>query len=160
MKRTKRLITLLLTCVMVLGLAACGGNGGNTPNAPANNTKEPAANAPTDTKTDAPAEPAASGTKDFVVAMQADATSMDPHIGSNGASNQVLDEMYEALLTFDRETNVIPLLAKSWEVSEDGRTYTFQLNEGITFHDGEPFTAEAIRATYERGINKIGRAHV
>ena len=39
MKRTKRLITLLLTCVMVLGLAACGGNGGNTPNAPANNTK-------------------------------------------------------------------------------------------------------------------------
>lgn len=57
MKRTKRLITLLLTCVMVLGLAACGGNGGNTPNAPANNTKEPAANAPTDTKTDAPAEP-------------------------------------------------------------------------------------------------------
>ena len=153
MKRTKRLITLLLACVMVLGLAACGGNGGNTPNAPANNTKEPAANAPTDTKTDAPAEPAASGTKDFVVAMQADATSMDPHIGSNGASNQVLDEMYEALLTFDRETNVIPLLAKSWEVSEDGRTYTFQLNEGITFHDGEPFTAEAIRATYERGIN-------
>ena len=153
MKRTKRLITLLLACVMVLGLAACGGNGGNTPNAPANNTKEPAANAPTDTKTDAPAEPAASGSKDFVVAMQADATSMDPHIGSNGASNQVLDEMYEALLTFDRETNVIPLLAKSWEVSEDGRTYTFQLNEGITFHDGEPFTAEAIRATYERGIN-------
>ena len=153
MKRTKRLITLLLACVMVLGLAACGGNGGNTPNAPANNAKEPAANAPTDTKTDAPAEPAASGTKDFVVAVQADATSMDPHIGSNGASNQVLDEMYEALLTFDRETNVIPLLAKSWEVSEDGRTYTFQLNEGITFHDGEPFTAEAIRATYERGIN-------
>lgn len=153
MKRTKRLITLLLACVMVLGLAACGGNGGNTPNAPANNTKEPAANAPTDTKTDAPAEPAASGSKDFVVAMQADTTSLDPHIGSNGNSNQILNEMYECLLTFDADTNVIPLLAKEWSVSEDGRTYSFVLNEGITFHDGEPFTAEAVRATFERGIN-------
>ena len=153
MKRTKRLITLLLACVMVLGLAACGGGGGG--NTPANNAKEPAANTPADNKTDtpAPAEPSSSGTKDFVVAMQADTTSLDPHIGSNGNSNQILNEMYECLLTFDADTNVIPLLAKSWEVSEDGRTYTFQLNEGITFHDGEPFTAEAVRATFERGIN-------
>lgn len=78
---------------------------------------------------------------------------MDPHVGSNGASNQVLNEMYETLLTFDENTNVIPLLAKEWSVSEDGRSYTFILNEGITFHDGEPFNAESVKAVYDRGIN-------
>ncbi|MDE7243254.1 MAG: peptide ABC transporter substrate-binding protein [Oscillospiraceae bacterium] len=132
----KRLLPLLLAVVMALGLAACGG--GSTSGGTDANNASPGTS---------------SGTKDFVVAMQADATSMDPHIGSNGDSNQVLNEMYECLLTFDKDTNVIPLLAKSWEVSEDGRTYTFQLNEDITFHDGEPFTAEAVRATFERGIN-------
>lgn len=147
----KRVLTFLLAAVMLLSLAACGGNGGT--NAPANNT--PSGNAPAsnpEPSTGDPA-PASSGTKDFVVAMQADTTSLDPHIGSNGNSNQVLNEMYETLLTFDADTNVIPLLAKEWSVSEDGRTYSFVLNEGITFHDGEPFTAEAVRATYLRGMN-------
>ena len=147
----KRALTFLLAAVMLLSLAACGGNGGS--NAPAGNTpanNEPAA--PAEPSTSDPA-PASSGTKDFVVAMQADTTSLDPHIGSNGNSNQVLNEMYETLLTFDADTNVIPLLAKEWSVSEDGRTYSFVLNEGITFHDGEPFTAEAVRATYLRGMN-------
>lgn len=147
----KRALTFLLAAMMLLSLAACGGNGGS--NAPAGNTpanNEPAA--PAEPSTSDPA-PASSGTKDFVVAMQADTTSLDPHIGSNGNSNQVLNEMYETLLTFDADTNVIPLLAKEWSVSEDGRTYSFVLNEGITFHDGEPFTAEAVRATYLRGMN-------
>ena len=154
MKRTKRLITLLLAFVMVLGLVACGGSGGNNPSG----GNQPSSSNPDNTNTNTPSDSDApsgttTGTKDLVVAMQADATSLDPHIGSNGNSNQVLNEMYESLLTFDENTNVIPLLAKSWSVSEDGREYTFVLNEGITFHDGEPFNAEAVRATYERGIN-------
>ena len=60
--------------------------------------------------------------------------------------------MYETLLTFDEDTNVVPLLAKEWSVSEDGKSYTFVLNEGIKFHDGEPFNAESVRAVYDRGL--------
>ena len=77
---------------------------------------------------------------------------LDPHVSSNGVSNQVTNEMYETLLTFDEDTNVVPLLAKEWSVSEDGKAYTFVLNEGIKFHDGEPFNAESVRAVYDRGL--------
>lgn len=42
-------------------------------------------------------------------------------------------------------------LAKEWSMSDDGLSYTFVLNEGITFHDGEPFNAEAVIANWERG---------
>lgn len=51
---------------------------------------------------------------------------------------------------FDENLELKPLLAKSWTVSDDGLDYTFVLNEGIKFHDGEPFNAESIVANYER----------
>ena len=88
---------------------------------------------------------------DMVVAMQADATHLDPHVSSNGVSNQITNPMYETLLTFDEHTQVIPMLATGWEVSDDALTYTFTLREGVTFHDGEPFNAEAVKAVYVRG---------
>ncbi len=143
----KRALTFLLAAVMLLSMAACGGDN----SAPKDNS-----NAPADSAAPADAGKQTSGAKspdnDMVVAVLADATHLDPHVSSNGASNQITYEMYESLLTFDEDTNVIPSLAKEWSVSEDGRTYTFVLNEGIKFHDGEPFNAEAVKAVYERGL--------
>lgn len=138
----KKLFSLLLVCVMVLSLAACGTNS-SAPTDPADKTD----NAPSagDSNVKAP-------DNDLVIAVQADATHLDPHISSNGSSNTITDAMYETLLTFDEHTNVVPCLAKDWKVSEDGRTYTFTLNEGIKFHDGEPFNAEAVKAVYDRGV--------
>ena len=49
-----------------------------------------------------------------------------------------------------------PLLAESWESSEDGLTHTFQLKEGVTFHDGEPFNGEAVCANFDRWYNFTG----
>ncbi|MFP3468423.1 ABC transporter substrate-binding protein, partial [Leifsonia sp. SIMBA_070] len=46
-----------------------------------------------------------------------------------------------------------PLLAESWSQSEDGRTYTFKLRRGVTFHDGQPFNAEAVCANFDRWFN-------
>ena len=83
--------------------------------------------------------------------MQADATHLDPHVSGNGVSNTVTNTMYESLVTFDADTNIVPMLAKEWSMSDDGLSYTFVLNEGITFHDGEPFNAEAVIANWERG---------
>lgn len=155
----RKLVSFALVGVMAFSLSACGG--GNT----ASTTAAPAATeaAKETTTADAAAVEASKEAKkeaatakspdnDIVVAVQQDTTSMDPHVGSNGASNRILNEMYETLLTFDENTNVVPLLAKEWSVSEDGRSYTFILNEGIKFHDGEPFNAEAVKATYERGV--------
>ena len=147
----KKLISLLLAGTMALGLAACGGNNAETTETPDTTAQtevqetEPATTAPKDVELKAP-------DNDFVVALQRDATHLDPHISSNGASNTITDTMYETLLTFDENTNIIPALAKEWSVSDDGCTYTFVLNEGIKFHDGEPFNAEAVKAVYDRGM--------
>ncbi|MDO5338028.1 MAG: ABC transporter substrate-binding protein [Eubacteriales bacterium] len=103
-------------------------------------------------KTDGKDMEAKAPDNDMVVAMQADATHLDPHVSSNGYSNTITNAMYETLLTFNEDSEVVPLLAKDWSVSEDGKSYTFHLNEGITFHDGEAFNAESVKAVYERGL--------
>jgi peptide/nickel transport system substrate-binding protein len=54
------------------------------------------------------------------------------------------------LVTFDRDGVLIGDLAESWEISEDGTVFTFKLREGVTWHDGEPFTAEDVVFTFER----------
>ncbi|MGH2603968.1 MAG: ABC transporter substrate-binding protein, partial [Dehalococcoidia bacterium] len=79
-------------------------------------------------------------------------TSYDIYQGGNIA---VLTHMYDGLIRFnplDGLQTIIPSLATSWEISDDGLTYTFPLREGVTFHDGEPFTADDVVATFSRAI--------
>lgn len=61
----------------------------------------------------------------------------------------VAGKIYEGLLTYDFELNPQPGLAKSWEISPDGLVYTFHLQEGVKWHDGEPFTSEDVRFSLE-----------
>jgi len=63
--------------------------------------------------------------------------------------------MYDNLIRrnpLDSGQTIIPDLAHSWEISPDGKTYTFFLRKGVTFHDGADFTAEDVKATYQRII--------
>ncbi|MCB0185517.1 MAG: hypothetical protein KDE31_14715, partial [Caldilineaceae bacterium] len=74
----------------------------------------------------------------------------DIHQGGNAA---VLAHLYNNLVRLnlvDGLRTVVPDLAQSWEISEDGLTYTFHLREGVTFHDGEPFTSADVVATFNR----------
>lgn len=150
----KRLVSLLLAGAMVFSLTACGSKAEETTAAAAATeaTTQDAAEVKASKEAKVEASTAKSKDNDIVIALQADATHLDPHVSSNGISNQITNEMYECLLAFDEDTNVVPALAKEWSVSEDGKSYTFILNEGITFHDGEPFNAEAVKAVYERGL--------
>jgi peptide/nickel transport system substrate-binding protein len=75
---------------------------------------------------------------------------------ATGYSNEVvaLHNVYETLTRYDAQTQEVqPLLAESWESSEDGLTWTFTLREGVTFHTGRPLTAEAARAAIERTMD-------
>src|SRR5690606_15717450 len=56
--------------------------------------------------------------------------------------------VYESLVENTAE-GIRPLLAESWDISEDGTVYTFQLRQDVTFHDGEPFNAEAVKLNIE-----------
>lgn len=70
-----------------------------------------------------------------------------------GGSTSVLAHMYNNLVRLnlvDGLRSIVPDLAESWEVSDDGLTYTFALREGVTYHDGTPFTSADVVATYNR----------
>ena len=62
----------------------------------------------------------------------------------NGPTQLVAGDIYEGLLRYDTDLNPMPGLAESWEISEDGLTYTFKLHEGVKWHDGEGFTADDV----------------
>lgn len=65
-------------------------------------------------------------------------------LNQNGPTNMIAGNIYESLLRFSPELEPMPSLAEAWEVSEDGLTYTFDLQDGVTWHDGEPFSAEDV----------------
>ena len=86
--------------------------------------------------------PVKGGRLDLVV--QPEPTSLMIGITTNGPSLLVGGSIYEGLLRYDENLEPMPSLAKSWEISEDGLTYTFHLQEGVTFSDGEPFTSKDV----------------
>lgn len=84
------------------------------------------------------------------VLVGADATGFDPHFITNvPTANFHYQKIYETLVAFDEEMEIIPKLAKDWEQLDDV-TWEFYLNEGISFHDGEEFNAEAVKVTFDR----------
>jgi len=64
-------------------------------------------------------------------------------------TDSVLSNIYETLLTFDKEFKIRPLLAESYE-TKDAQTWTFKLRKGVKFHDGTPFNAEVVRYNFDR----------
>src|SRR5690625_110483 len=94
------------------------------------------------------AEPRYGGT--LIAALADDPPDMDPHFTAANASRTVLHNIFATLVDVDENLNIVPELAHSWEVSEDGMTYIFYLRDGVTFHDGTPFNAEAAKFNFER----------
>jgi peptide/nickel transport system substrate-binding protein len=88
------------------------------------------------------------GTMAFAVT--SDPETLDPHMTSNGAAWTVFDRIYSSLIYQDIDLSYKGLLAESWELSEDNREITFKLREGVTFHDGSEFNADAVKYTFER----------
>jgi len=83
-----------------------------------------------------------------------DSTSLDPSRVTEGESFKVTVNLYETLLNFgEHDTTINPGLATEWEPSEDGLTYTFKLREGVKFHDGTDFNADAVVKNFERWAN-------
>jgi peptide/nickel transport system substrate-binding protein len=87
------------------------------------------------------------------VAYEADITGLDPHISFGLQAWYVSGSIFNSLVTIDAELNVVPDLAKSWEIIEDGKVYVFHLHQGVKFHDGTDFDAEAVRWNYQRIVD-------
>ncbi|MFC6285236.1 ABC transporter substrate-binding protein [Nocardioides sp. GCM10027113] len=90
----------------------------------------------------------------FVFAGAAEPELLDPAFASDGESFRVARQIFEGLVGTEPGTaDPAPLLAESWEVSEDGLTYDFQLRSGVKFHDGTDFDAEAVCFNFDRWYN-------
>src|SRR5881397_4296217 len=100
----------------------------------------------------------------LVVGLVAEPVNLDPAQVTDLNSNRVGRRIVETLVTFPEEiTQIVPGLAESWSVSRDGLKYTFKLRKGVSFHDGTPLNAEAVKFSIERQIipehpfNKLGK---
>lgn len=95
----------------------------------------------------------------FVFASSGDISGLDPAMANDGETFRVSRQIFEGLVGVEPGTaDPAPGLAESWEQSEDGLTYTFQLKEGVTFHDGTDFNAEAVCFNFDRMNNFTGVA--
>ncbi len=91
----------------------------------------------------------------LIFAAPADATTLDPHNTTDTESDQVTMMIYEPLIAFDDAMRIVPRLAERWNVEPDGVTWTFHLRQGVTFHDGAPFDAEAVRLNFTRVLDPV-----
>ena len=130
----KKFLAAILAGVMVFGLAACG----------AKEEKEPE----TEVKTEASAD--ANEERALKVGYMADPEGLDPQKTSAVSTMNVTGNMYETLIAVTPEFEFVPRLCDTYTVSEDGLQVTFDLKEGVLFHDGTEMNAEDVKFSFER----------
>ncbi len=159
MRKLFVLLSLLIALSMVF--AACA----PAPEAPAQ-PEQPQQPAPT-TEPGQPEQPTAEEpstgftSKDpttFVAVSFGEPDLLDPALDYETAGGEVLQNVYETLVTYKGNTlsEFEPLLAESWELSDDGLTYSFQLHQGVQFHDGADLTASDVTYSFVRGMLQGG----
>jgi peptide/nickel transport system substrate-binding protein len=88
------------------------------------------------------------------VALNADLTTMDPHMSTAAVDRQVYQNVFNKLVDIEENLEIIPELAETWDITDEGDEYTFHLVEGVEFHDGDTFNAEAARINFERMLDE------
>lgn len=91
---------------------------------------------------------------EFTWAETTDPSTMDPHAVNSAAVLGFLNNVYEGLVRRNKDMEIEPALATSWEAIGDGEGWRFVLREGVTFHDGSDFTAEDVLFSYERASSE------
>jgi peptide/nickel transport system substrate-binding protein len=148
MHKQKWIVALLLSAVLMLSACTTA-----SPAAPA----EPAADAPAAPAAEGATDDSAPGPEDMdgtlIVGRGGDTVSLDAGTATDGESARVIQEIIEPLIRLEgTSTKPIPWLAESWD-TEDSQTWTFHLRQGVTFHDGTPFNAEAVKFNMDRWID-------
>ncbi|MEW6239979.1 MAG: ABC transporter substrate-binding protein [Chloroflexota bacterium] len=147
MRKLFALLSLLVVASMML--SACGPTA-TEPVAPA----EPGA----PEATAAPEEPMGAPTSPdpttFVQAVIGEPETLDPALAYETAGGEIIQNVYETLVFYDGEATdkFVPMLAESWEVSDDGSVYTFHIRSGVKFHDGADLTASDVAYSFQRGL--------
>lgn len=137
MKKVKPILALLLILLLSISLFACGGGDSNSGG---DSSSEPA---------EEPADTA--GGNSVVFQMDTEPDCMDPSINDYANGSMAIYQLFVGLMKYDAEGNVIPGCAETYDVSEDGLTYTFHLRDGLKWSDGQPLTA----GDFEYGLKRM-----
>ncbi len=96
----------------------------------------------------------------LIVGQIAEPQSLDPHRVTAANDFRILTNVYDGLVRYEAGTlDLEPALATAWDISEDGLTYTFTLREGVTFHDGSAFDAQAVKFNFDRMLDEAHPFH-
>jgi peptide/nickel transport system substrate-binding protein len=138
---TRTLVLGAAAAAMVAGTVACSPSGSGT--------SDGASSAPLTT---------------LVVARTGDIDKLDPQLATAFQTVQTLNLVYSTLVKTDVNGQIQPDLATKWDYSADGKTLTFTLRSGVTWHDGSPFTSADVKASIERILNQstgaVGRSNL
>ena len=119
----KKITSLLLPGILALGMLSAGCGGGKS---------------------------SGSGGKTINIALHQDPPKLDPMMSTAFVDRMVFQSVFDKLVDLDSKGNIVPMLAEKWEISPDGKKYTFHLRKGVKFHDGTEFNAEAVKFNLER----------
>jgi peptide/nickel transport system substrate-binding protein len=86
----------------------------------------------------------------FVISSIGDARRLNPVIANDSASGTINDQVFNGLVKYDKDIKLVGDLAESWDISADGKTFTFHLRKGVEWHDGTTFTANDCLFTYQK----------
>lgn len=139
----KRLALLLTICLIVGMLPGCGSTNGEN-EAQTNDTQTSAANTPKKGGT-------------LIVGMAGDPSTYNPDFQADSYLQPISENIFNRLVKITNEQKIVPDLAKSYEVSEDGKEIIFHLNENIKWHDGEPFSSADVKFTFDTIISQNGQ---
>ncbi|WP_246552706.1 nickel ABC transporter substrate-binding protein [Paenibacillus tritici] len=137
---TKSLFLMLL--VVVMGISGCSSRNYSSTSSARSNPAASGGAAPI----------AETGDKTLTVAISADAGIDQLDAGAYKGSMNVHAMIYDGLVEYGEKGEILPSLAESWDISEDGKSYTFHLRQGVKFSDGTEFNADAVKFSFERWI--------
>ena len=95
----------------------------------------------------------AGGTLAFLV--QPEPPTLASYVSTSGPIGLVMPKVYEGLFDYDNDGKMVPMLAESYDISADGKTVTFKLRKGVSWHDGEPFTSADVKFTILEVLKKV-----
>ena len=143
----RRMCSMILTGILVFALSACGGDSGNKKETDQEQKQEEKTEQSDDSQTAQVAD-------ELIVLTGSDASTFDPHFCTDSATEIFNKNIFNNLVRFNEDMEIEPDLAKEWSISEDQLTWTFKLEEGVKFHDGTDFNAEAVKTSFERVLDE------
>jgi peptide/nickel transport system substrate-binding protein len=154
-------VSLMVLLALALGACAPAATPAAAPTAAASAQAQPTAAAPAQPITTTTAGTTSSAGKTLVIDIGADATYLDPESVMNNESGFVMSTLFDGLTKFKPGTSEPgPGLATSWDVSADGKQYTFHLRQNVKFSDGTPWNADAAMAELDRVTNKNNQYYI